>query len=85
MQDEENLVAEVVAVQAGHLARLHTQKAGANVRRDEEVFDVFLLAKVENFKGHEQAPLRKMMGVDWPFPNIPKFSVSKNVDSRLST
>ena len=24
------------------------------------------------------------MGVDWPFPNIPKFSVSKNVDSRYS-
>ena len=51
-------MAEVVAVQAGHVARLHAQKAGADVRRDEEVFDVFLLAEVENFKGHEQAPCK---------------------------
>ena len=62
LQNEENLVAEVVTVQAGHFARLHTQEARANVRRDEEVFDVFLLAEVENFKGHEQAPLRELTG-----------------------
>ena len=52
LEDEEDLVAEVVAVHAGDLARLHTQEARADVGSDEEVFYVLLVAEVEDLEGH---------------------------------
>ena len=47
LQDEEDLVAEVVAVQVRLLSRLHAQKPRAHLRGDEDVAHV--AAVVEDF------------------------------------
>ena len=52
LEDEEDLVAEVVAVHTGDLAGLHAQEARADVGSDEEVFYVLLVAGVEDLEGH---------------------------------
>ena len=66
LQDEEDLVAEVMAVQVRLLSRLHAQKPRAHLGGDEDVAHV--AAVVEDFHRSGSSPYLSGAGSRYRFP-----------------